>query len=385
MEEVDVARRLVAQRKLMPVAFGHLTADALMTLPFLARGRTKALIRRFFSAEPWTDVEAGALAEAIGPGEGWWTRTLDDEVTLEYGWRDARFTILLSSTALPPRAAIDDPPSATFEGLVVPETTSDPRTIRFRTGAIRDRESLWLESSASAQAYWRAARLFDQFPEVANVLVGPDFVAVSLRRASDWERLHDHVLATVASALEAAVPALEPSGMQDPVTSADRRRRAASSSRATRLAHVWAELGALQPVDARDLESLIRASHDEDPFRRQVAASLLLEADPAVATKHWERLLADPSHAVRRATADAMANAHREELRPLLERSLGDDDGWVRQRALGGLVELDPEPSRDAIVALADDPDFRVRLEVANFLHASGAHPEVGPSVETAE
>jgi hypothetical protein len=370
-DEVEVARRLVAQRKLVPVAFGHITTDALMTLPSDARCPTKELVRSFFSTEPWTEVEAGALAEAVGPGEGWWSRRLDDEVTLEYGWRDGRFTILLSSTALPPPAAIDDPPAATFDGRVVPEATPDPRTIRFRTGPIHDGESLLFESPASAQAYWRAARLFDQFPEVANVLIGIDFVAVSLRRASDWQSLLDHVLAAVAGLFEGAVPAFEPRWMQDPVTSGD-RRRSATSSRATRLAHVWAELRPLRPADARDLEALITASHDEDPFRRQVAASLLLEADPAVASKHWERLLGDPSHAVRRATADAMANAGRDELRPLLERALGDGDGWVRQKALGGLVDLGPEPSRDAIVALAHDPDFRVRLEVASFLHASG-------------
>ena len=385
MDAVEVARRLVTDRKLVPVAFGHLTVDALVTLPFDARGPTKAVIRRFFSDEPWSDADAGALAEAAGPGEGWWSRALDDEVTLEYGWRDGRFTILLSSTAPPPPAPIDDAPAATVDGLVVPEATPDPRTLRFRTGQIHGGASLWFESAASAQAYARAARLFDQFPEVANVQIGPDFVAVSLRRASDWARLRDQVLATVVGVFEEAVPALEPRWMQDPVTSDDRRPKAASSSRATRLAQVWAELGTLRPVDARDLEALITASHSEDPVRRQVAASLLLEADPAVAVTHWERLLADPSPAVRRAVADAMANAAREELRPLLERALGDDDGWVRQKALGGLVELDPEPSRGAILALADDPDFRVRLEVANFLNPSGARDEVGPSVGTSE
>jgi hypothetical protein len=375
----------VAERSLVSVAFGHLTTDALIDLPFDARERTKALVRRFFSAEPWTDVEADALAEALGPGEGWWSQALDDEVTLEYGWRDGRFAILLRVTARSTPTATDEPPPATFDGLVVAEETADPRTIRFRTGPTLNGESPGFESPARAPAYWRAARLFDQAPEVANVTVGPDFVAVSLRRASDWKRLHGQVLATVAGVFEEAVPALEPSWIQDPVTSDDRGRRAASSSRTTRLAHVWAELGALQPVDAHDLEALITASHAEDPLRRQVAASLLLNADPAVAAEHWERLLADPSPRVRRATVDAMANAGREGLRLLLERALGDGDGWVRQKALGGLVDLDPEPSRDAIVALADDPDFRVRLEVANFLRASGPGNEVGPSTETAE
>ncbi|MDQ3980792.1 MAG: HEAT repeat domain-containing protein [Actinomycetota bacterium] len=369
---MEVARRLVVQRNLLPVAFGHLTADALVILPFDALDPTKALLGRFFSAEAWTDADARALAEAVGPGEGWWSRPLDDEVTLEYGWRDGRFTILLSSATLPLAAAIDEPTPVTPDGLVVLEATADPRTIRFRIGPIHDDESSWFESPASAHGYWRGARLFDEFPEVANVVIGPDFMEVSLRRASDWERLLGHVQAAVAGVFEGAEPALETRRTQDPRTSGDRRRSAASSSRATRLAHVWAELRPLRPADAGDLETLITASHAEDPFRRQVAASLLLEADPAVAAKHWERLLADPSRAVRRATADAMANAGRDELRPLLERALGDSDRWVRQTAVHGLVELGPEPSRDAIAALAGDPDFRVRLEVAAFLQASG-------------
>lgn len=385
MEAVETARGLVTDRNLVPVAFAQLTVDVLMTLPFDARGRTKVLVRRFFSAEPWTDVEAGALAEAIGPGEGWWSRALDDEIMLEYGWRDGRFTILLLSADCPPPAAEDELATATVDGPVVPEATPDPRTIRFRAGPIHDGESPWFESPASGQAYWRAARLFDQFPEVANVQIGPDFVAVSLRRASDWDRLQGRVLATVAGVFEEAVPALEPRWLQDPLTPGDERPRAAGRGRATRLAQVWAELGVLRPVDSRDLETLITASHSADPFRRQVAASLLLEADPAVATNHWERLLADPSHAVRRATVDAIANAGREELRPLLERALGDKDGWVRQKALGGLVDLNPEPSRDAIVPLAHDPDFRVRLEVANFLQAPGGRHQLGRPVDTFE
>ena len=371
-DEVEVARLRVAERNLVPVAFGHLMDDALSTVPYDALGRTEALLRRFFSAEAWTDAHASVLAEAVGPGEGWWSRPLDDEIALEYGWRDDRFTILLSAVALPSPAAIDESPPATLDSPVVPEATPDPRTMRFRRDPIDDGESLWFESPASAQAYWRAARLFDQFPEVADVLIGPDFVAVSLRRASDWERLLSQVRAAVAGVFEGPAPALEPRWMQDTTTPGEHRRSAASSSRVTRLARAWAELRPLRPAVSRDLETLITSSQGDDPFLRQVAASLLLEADPPIAAKHWERLLADPALGVRRATADAMANACRYELRPLLERALGDDDGWVRWKALRGLAELGPEPSRDAIGALARDPDFRVRVEVVNLLQASG-------------
>ena len=78
--------------------------------------------------------------------------------------------------------------------------------------------------------------------------------------------------------------------------------------------------------------------------------------------------MADPVRAVRRAAVDAMVDAGREELRPLLESALGDADAWVRWKALRGLAELGAEPSRDAIAPKADDPDFRVRLEAASAL-----------------
>jgi HEAT repeat protein len=55
-------------------------------------------------------------------------------------------------------------------------------------------------------------------------------------------------------------------------------------------------------------------------------------------------------------------------LRPLLEHALGDTDAWTRWKALRGLVDLGVEPSRAAISPLAEDPDFRVRLEAAGAL-----------------
>jgi hypothetical protein len=289
-----------------------------------------------------------------------------------YGWRDSTFTVVLSWASRPEPAEEDDAASAVRGAPVVTEATTDPCTIRFRAGPVHDGETPWFESPASGQAYCRAARLFDQFPEVANVRVEGDSVAVSLRRASDWGRLRDRVAAAVAAVFEEAPPVVAPRWLwDDPVTSGDRRRSAGGDGRATRLARMWAEMRTLRPSDARDLEALITASRSEEPLRRQVAASLLLEADPAVARKQWDRLLVDPSLGVRRATVDAVANAGRDELRPLLERALRDRDGWVRRTALRGLVELGPEPSRDTIMALAHDPDVGVRLEVARLIETS--------------
>jgi HEAT repeat protein len=94
-----------------------------------------------------------------------------------------------------------------------------------------------------------------------------------------------------------------------------------------------------------------------------------VDADPDVARDAWRRLLDDPSRTVRRATVDAMVDTERAALRPLLEHALQDSDAWTRWKALRGLVELGADPSRHAITALGNDPDFRVRLEAARALH----------------
>lgn len=371
---MDPARQLVVERNLAAAAFGHLTADAFMTLPFEALGPTKALLKRFFSVEPWTDADADALADAVGPGEGWWLRPLDPDVNLEYGWRDDRFAILLSTTTETAAAEPVDPLAASFDGPVVPEATPNARTIRFRTGPIHGGPSLWFESAASAREDWRAARLFDEFPEVANLLIGPDFVAVSIHRPDEWERLLAPVLAAVASVFEGSVVGDETLPSRGPTAAASARPGRAASGRATRLAQAWADLGPLRTDDARDLAILLAAAEGDDPFRRQVAANLMRETTDTIAADYWTRLVGDPSRAVRRATVDAIVDAGREALRPLLERALSDADAWVRWKALRGLVELGPEPSGDAIAALSDDPDFRVRLEVAAALkHGGGA------------
>jgi HEAT repeat protein len=71
---------------------------------------------------------------------------------------------------------------------------------------------------------------------------------------------------------------------------------------------------------------------------------------------------------VRRAAVDAVVDAGRQDLRPLLEHALGDADAWVRWKALRGLAELGTAPSRPAVEPLLEDPDFRVRLEARSAL-----------------
>ncbi|MDQ4133014.1 MAG: NifU N-terminal domain-containing protein, partial [Actinomycetota bacterium] len=204
----DAGRRLVVERNLVRAAFEHLTVDAFLNLPFEALGPTKQLLKRFFSVEPWGPEEDDALAAAVGLGEGRWRRSLDADLTLEYGWTEGRFAIRVVSQApvearspgsgqLARPATDDEPLAATFDGPVVPEATPNPRTIRFQVGPIHEGPSRWYESAASAAGDEAVTRLFSEFDEVANVLVGPDFVTVGLHRPSDWERLLQPVLAVV--------------------------------------------------------------------------------------------------------------------------------------------------------------------------------------------
>jgi HEAT repeat protein len=266
---------------------------------------------------------------------------------------------------------------------VVPEATPNPRTIRFRTGAIHGGPSRWYESESAAKAADDPGvrRLFGDFQEVANLLVGPDFVAISLRRGTDWERLLAPVLQAVteefapndAAAVDEASEESEERVVGGPAGSGAAGAEARTASRRpSRLEQAWVELGTLRPADREDLVMLQEAVRGADPFRRQVAANLLREADEDAAAAEWARLVRDPSRSVRRAAVDAIVDVGRESLRPLLETALGDTDPWVRWKAIRGLVELGPAPSRDAIAACTDDTDFRVRLEVAAALRVSG-------------
>ena len=370
----DAARRLLVERNLVAAAFGHLT-DAFTALPFERLGPVKTLLKRYLSTGPWTRADDEALADAVGPGEGWWERELDGDLSIGFGWDGGRFRARVRVTTAVdagPAASPADPLAATFDGPVVPEATPNPRTIRFGFAhPVQDGPSRWYESAAAAADDPRAARLFGDFDRVANVLVGPDFVAVGLRRPGDWEELLAAVLAAVTE--EFADPEEQgearPTGAADgPAWLSGRPPEARPGRRLTGLEQAWQDLGSLRPAEPDDLPAVLAAASAPEQTHRQVAANLLREADPGVARTEWARLAGDPARAVRRAAVDAMVDAGREELRPLLERALADTDAWVRWKALRGLAELGPASSRAAIEARAADPDFRVRLEAAAAL-----------------
>ena len=79
-----------------------------------------------------------------------------------------------------------------------PEVTPSARTIRFTTPPLHSGASRFYNSAAEAAGEPHVARLFAEFDAVTNVLVGPDFVAVTIARPDQWQNLLGPMLAAVA-------------------------------------------------------------------------------------------------------------------------------------------------------------------------------------------
>lgn len=368
--QVD-ARTLAAERGLVPRAVAALTSRALGALAFEALGPTKGLLKRFFSAQPWDERDDAALADAVGPGEGWWDEPLDDDLVLSFGWVEGRFRLRVEGggDAREDASPLTDALAATFDGDVVPEATPNPRTLAFRTGAVSAGESREYRSRSQADDP-RVARLFETSDDVAGVLVARDFVAVTVRRPDRWPELLAPVLAVVSEEFAGGDRAAAAPGR--PGMAALHREAAARAGRTSRvpsrLDRAWADLAGVRADDAGGVERLLAAAASPEAALRQVAASRLGEVAADVSAGAWARLARDPSRTVRRAAVDAVVDAGRQDLRPLLEHALGDADAWVRWKALRGLAELGTAPSRPAVEPLLEDPDFRVRLEARSAL-----------------
>jgi hypothetical protein len=375
----NAGRHEIAARGLTPTAVTHLTRNALGRIELDRLAPVKGLLKRFFSDAAWTSRDDDELADLVESGDGWWEYDLDDGVTFAFGWRNGRFRLEpawsdVPRGALAPAAGPTPILDETFAGAVVPEATPNPRTIRFVTGDIHTGASRWYEAPAPVDDV-RVARLFAEFDDVTNVLVGPDFVAVGVRRPDQWEQLLAPVLQVIETEFGSSTGAnaeATPSIDATAQPSIDVRGTSASA-RGTALDDAWRELRDLDFDDRNDVDRLVAAASSTDAATRQVAARVLIDADPEVSIPQWRALLDDSSRIVRRATVDAMVDADRPALRPLLEHALADRDAWTRWKALHGLVVLGVEPSREHIVALTHDNDFRVRLEAAAALRGGDA------------
>ncbi len=358
----------------MPDAIRELT-PVVSALPLEALGPVKQSLKRFFSDAAWTADDDDALADIVGAGTGGGSRELEPGLTLTWTWVGGRFRLRVESDARAPGgapASADDATAATdlgetFDGTVVPEATPSPRTIRFATPPLEAGAARNYESATAASADPRVVRLFGDFDEVTNVLVGPDFVAVTIARPDRWEQLLEPILREVTREFAGDAPLERPPSPAE--TGPGRAATSEDEIRAPRrLERAWADLGALRADRPDDLERVLAACDDPEPARRQVAAALLADAPPDAAAGAWAGLVGDASRVVRRSAVDAIAGAERQELRPLLERALGDTDAWIRWKALSGIGTLGAEPSRAAIATVAEDPDFRVRLEASRLL-----------------
>lgn len=369
-------RSLVASRGLVAPAADALGRDVLGGLSWDALAEVKGLLKRHLSAQPWSGEDDERLAELVGPGEGWWEVPLDDQLRLAYGWRDGRFGLEVRSgdgAGGDDEGGDDEEPWDAFDGPVVPEATPNPRSIRFVTGPLGAAESRQYVKDGDVDDT-RAAALFEAFPgDVEVVLVGPDFVAVTLRRPDRWEELLGAVLDVVTDRFGAASDVKTSPTLGSPALDVRGGGAGGTPGRTTALGRAWDELGALRPGERPDdLHRLLDASRAPDVASRRVAAHLLRDAPEDEARIAWQALLADASRSVRRTAVDAMVDAEREALRPLLEQALRDTDAWTRWKALHGLRRLGVGASREAVRRLAEDSDFRVRLEAAAALRRAG-------------
>ena len=147
---------------------------------------------------------------------------------------------------------------------MVPQATPSPRTIRFATPPLEEGAAHNYESATAASDDPRVVRLFGDFDAVTNVLVGPDFVAVTIARPDRWEQLLEPILRAVTrefagdAPLERA-PSPTETGPARAVTSEDETRAP------RRLERAWADLGALRADRPDDLERLLSACDDPEP------------------------------------------------------------------------------------------------------------------------
>ncbi len=356
--DLDQTRRVIASRELTATASGYLTTDVALSLPFEALGPFKNLLKRFFSAEPWTAADADELSTVVRPhvSAGWWRHDLGGGITLEHGIRDDRYLLWVTGGGGGAPSIFD----RVFDGPVVPEATPHPRKVKFVIGGTPAPGRWYRRNDPGSPEDRRVTRLFAE-PDITDVMVAGDFVTIGISARSSWERRLEPLLALVTELFA------EPSAVR---TGPDltREQLLLEAGRAHPAGRPE-ELHLLDPEDPDDRQRLRRALDAPDPRIRRVAVAVLLEStDDATRRQAVQRGLADESRLVRRTAVDAAADTGDERYRGLFEGRLADEDPWIRWKAVRSLGELGLTSSRPAVEAMQEDPDFQVRFEVARVL-----------------
>jgi len=351
--DLDEARRRIAAAELVAVASNHLTADLYSALEFSDLVAIKNLLKKFFSAQPWSDEDADRLdmllRRNIAEADGWFEHDLGSGLTLQHGFDDNGTYRLWATGGSDEEASIFD---RVFSGPVQPEATPNPRHVRFVIGGT-PAPGVWFRRGDELTDD-RVSTLLDD-PDIADVLVAGDFVAIGLRRAAMWKDRLDDLVERVTDLFWSA------------------ERVVADPDGPTRDELVAGQTGGalhlLDPDDPTSRTTLETALGSDDARQRRMAVATLAQSrDEGFAMATLRAAYADGSRIVRRTVVDVAVDLESGQARGLLEQALGDEDDWIRWKAVKGISELGLSTSAAAVEALADDPDFQVRFEVAAAL-----------------
>jgi hypothetical protein len=343
---------------LVAVASGHLTGEVATRLPVEDLAVYKTLLKRFFSAEPWTAEDSAALDRLVAPHvpEGWWEHELGEDLVLGHGKTAGSYRMHVTGGGHRSAATVFD---RAFAGPVVPEPTPHPRKVRFVTGGEPAPGVWYRRGDPDPPGDARVVALFDD-ADVSDVMVAGDFVTVGLAPGSSWEDRLDAVLDRVS--------ALFPAGER--ATAGMTRDEMIGEGGRAQSEHP-AELHLLDPDRPDHRARLLAAQADPAAAVRRVAVAVLAEsADWDVRRRAVEAGWSDRSAVVRRTAVDAAAGTGDAGLRRFFEEALQIGDAWVRWKAVRALGELGLGGSRDAVAALRADPDFQVRFEVERALRS---------------
>ncbi|MBT8164799.1 MAG: HEAT repeat domain-containing protein [Acidimicrobiia bacterium] len=350
--DLDDARRRVAAAELVAVASNHLTDDLYSHLEFSDLVAVKNLLKKFFSAQPWSAEDAERLdmflRRNVDEPVGWFEHDLGAGLTLLHGFDQGTYR-LWATGGSDDEASIFD---RVFSGPVQPEATPNPRHVRFVIGG-DPAPGVWFRRGDDLDDERVATLLEDA--DITDVLVAGDFVAIGLRRAAMWKDRLDDLVATVTELFwtpERIVADLDGPTRDELVAG-----------------QTGGALHLLDPDDPASRATLETAAASDDPRQRRMAvATLAQSADEGFAMATLRSAYSDPSRIVRRTVIDVAVDLESEQARNLLEQALADEDDWIRWKAVKGISELGLSTSAAAVTALADDRDFQVRFEVAAAL-----------------